>query len=105
MKAKIYKPSKTAMQSGRSKFNKWVLKISDSKNQIRDTMMGWNGGSNTSSQIQLNFKSKEDAIHYAKSNNINYEVLETSVRNVISKSYADKFKGARVAQLDRATAF
>ena len=86
MKAKIYKPSKTAMQSGRSKFNKWVLKISDSKNQIRDTMMGWNGGSNTSSQIQLNFKSKEDAIHYAKSNNIDYEVLETSVRKVISLS-------------------
>ena len=92
MKAKIYKPSKTAMQSGRSKFNKWVLKISDSKNQIRDTMMGWNGGSKTSSQIQLNFKSKEDAIHYAKSNNIDYEVLETSVRKVISKSYADNFK-------------
>ena len=92
MKAKIYKPSKTAMQSGRSKFNKWVLKISDSKNQIRDTMMGWNGGSNTSSQIQLNFKSKEDAINYAKSHNIDYEVLETSVRRVISKSYADNFK-------------
>ena len=92
MKAKIYKPSKTAMQSGRSKFNKWVLKFSDSKNQIRDTMMGWNGRSNTSSQIQLNFKSKEDAIHYAKSNNIDYEVLETSVRKVISKSYADNFK-------------
>ena len=80
------------MQSGRSKFKKWVLKISDSKNQIRDTMMGWNGGSNTSSQIQLTFKSKEDAIHYAKSNNIDYEVLETSVRKVISKSYADNFK-------------
>ena len=93
------------MQSGRSKFNKWVLKISDSKNQIRDTMMGWNGGSNTSSQIQLNFKSKEEAIHYAKSNNIDYEVLETSVRKVISKSYADNFKWAPVAQLDRATAF
>ena len=80
------------MQSGRSKFNKWVLKISDSKNQIRDTMMGWDGGSNTLSQIQLNFKSKEDAIHYARSNNIDYEVLETSVRKVISKSYADNFK-------------
>ncbi len=80
------------MQSGRSKFNKWILKISDSKNQTRDTMMGWNGGGNTSSQIQLNFKSKEDAIHYAKSNNMDYEVLETSVRKVISKSYADNFK-------------
>ena len=74
------------MQSGRSKFNKWTLKISDNKNQIKDTMMGWNGGSNTLSQIQLNFKSKEEAIHYAKSNNIDYEVLETSVRKVISLS-------------------
>ena len=80
------------MESRRSKFNKWVVKISERKNQIRDNMMGWNGGSNTSSQIQLNFKSKEDAIHYAKSNNIDYEVLETSVRKVISKSYADNFK-------------
>ena len=80
------------MQSGRAKYNKWILKISDSKNQTKDTMMGWNGGSNTTSQIQLQFKTKEDAINYAKSNNINYEVLETSERKVISKSYADNFK-------------
>ena len=92
MKAKIYKPSKTAMQSGRSKFNKWVLKISDSKNQIRDTMMGWNGGSSTVSQIELKFSTKEEAVSYAKKNSIDYEVLETSVRKVISKSYADNFK-------------
>ena len=92
MQAKIYKPAKTAMQSGRAKYNKWILKISDSKNQTKDTMMGWNGGSNTISQIQLQFKTKEDAINYAKSNNINYEVLETSERKVISKSYADNFK-------------
>ena len=80
------------MQSGRSKYNKWILKISDSKNQTKDTMMGWNGGSNTTSQIQLQFKTKEDAINYAKSNNLDYEVLETSERKVISKSYADNFK-------------
>ena len=92
MRAKIYKPAKTAMQSGRSKYNKWILKISDSKNQTKDTMMGWNGGSNTTSQIQLQFKTKEDAINYAKSNNLDYEVLETSERKVISKSYADNFK-------------
>ena len=80
------------MQSGRSKYNKWILKISDSKNQTKDTMMGWNGGSDTRSQIQLQFKTKEDAINYAKSNNLDYEVLETSERKVISKSYADNFK-------------
>ena len=92
MKAKIFKPAKTAMQSGRSKFNKWVLKFSDKKNQLKDTMMGWNGGSSTISQIELKFSSKEEAVNYAKKNSIDYEVLESSERKVINKSYADNFK-------------
>ena len=92
MKAKIYKPAKTAMQSGRSKYNKWVLKFLDQKNQLKDTMMGWNGGSSTVSQIELKFSTKEEAVSYAKKNNIDYEVLETSERKVITKSYADNFK-------------
>ena len=92
MKAKIFKPAKTAMQSGRSKFNKWVLKFSDKKNQLKDTMMGWNGGSSTMSQIELKFSSKEEAVNYAKKNGIDYEVLETRERKVINKSYADNFK-------------
>ena len=92
MKAKIFKPAKTAMQSGRSKFNKWVLKFSDKKNQLKDTMMGWNGGSSTISQIELKFSSKEEAVNYAKKNGLDYEVLETSERKVINKSYADNFK-------------
>ena len=92
MKAKIYKPAKTAMQSGRAKYNKWVLKFLDQKNQLKDTMMGWNGGSSTVSQIELKFSSKEEAVSYAKKNSIDYEVLETSERKVINKSYADNFK-------------
>ena len=92
MKAKIFKPAKTAMQSGKAKYNKWILKFSDQKNQLKDTLMGWNGGSSTFSQIELKFSSKEDAVNYAKKNNINYEVLETSERKVINKSYADNFK-------------
>ena len=92
MKAKIFKPAKTAMQSGRAKYNKWVLKFTDEKNQFRDSMMGWNGGSSTVSQIELKFSSKEEAVNYAKKNSIDYEVLETSERKVINKSYADNFK-------------
>ena len=92
MKAKIFKPAKTAMQSGRSKFNKWVLKFSDKKNQLKDTMMGWNGGSSSISQIELKFSSKEEAVNYAKKNGIDYEVLETRERKVINKSYSDNFK-------------
>ena len=92
MKAKIYKPSKSAMQSGRSKFNKWVLKFNNNRNQKKDSLMGWNGGSNTISQVELKFDTKEDAINYAKRNDIEYVVLESSERKVITKSYADNFK-------------
>ena len=92
MKAKIYKPSKTAMQSGRSKFNKWVLKFNNNRNQKKDSLMGWNGGSSTISQVELKFDTKEDAINYAKRNDIEYVVLESSERKVITKSYADNFK-------------
>ena len=92
MKAKIYKPSKTAMQSGRSKYNKWVLKFNNNRNQKKDSLMGWNGGSNTISQVELKFDTKEDAINYAKRNDIEYVVLESSERKVITKSYADNFK-------------
>ena len=92
MKAKIYKPSKTAMQSGRSKFNKWVLKFNNNRDQKKDSLMGWNGGSSTISQVELKFDTKEDAINYAKRNDIEYVVLESSERKVITKSYADNFK-------------
>ena len=92
MKAKIYKPSKTAMQSGRSKFNKWILKFNNNRNQKKDSTMGWNGGSNTISQVELKFDTKEDAINYAERNDIEYVVLESSERKVITKSYADNFK-------------
>ena len=91
-KAKIYIPSKTAMQSGRSKFNKWVLKFNNNRNQKKDSLMGWNGGSNTISQVELKFDTKEDAVNYAKRNDIEYVVLESSERKVITKSYADNFK-------------
>ena len=92
MKAKIYKPSKTAMQSGRSKFNKWILKFNNNRNQKKDSIMGWNGGSNTISQVELKFDTKEDAINFAERNDIEYVVLESSERKVITKSYADNFK-------------
>ena len=54
--------------------------------------MGWHGWTSTVNQVKLNFSTKEDAIDYATRNNLNYEVLESPERKVISKSYADNFK-------------
>ncbi len=92
MRAKIFKPSKTAMQSGRANTKSWSLVLIEDSKTSKDGLMGWHGGSSTVNQVKLKFSTKEDAIDYAKRNNLSYEVLESSERKVISKSYADNFK-------------
>ncbi len=64
-KAKIYIPSKTAMQSGRGKTKKWVLTF-ETKNTKTNPLMGWESGEDTLSEVVLKFSSKEKAIEYAK---------------------------------------
>ncbi len=89
-KAKIYKPAKTSMQSGRGKTKKWLLRFEDINSGI-NPLMGWESSTNTMSEINLEFSSQEEAIKYAKKNNINYELIEPKERKIIKKSYANNF--------------
>ena len=89
-KAKIYKPSKTAMQSGMKKFDKWMIEfVTDDPG--KNPLMGWEGSSDTYSELNLEFKSKDLAVEYAKKNNIDFEVIEPKERKITKKSYADNF--------------
>ena len=89
-KAKIYKPTKTAMQSGYRKSKNWVLQF-DTLNTKINPLMGWESSVDTMSEIKLEFSTKELAINYAKKNNIDYYVLEPKKRKLIIKSYSDNF--------------
>ena len=89
-RAKIFIPSKTAMQSGRGKTKKWVLAF-DSKNTKTNPLMGWESGEDTMSEVILNFTSKEKAIEYAKKNKIIYQVIDPEKSEFIIKSYSDNF--------------
>ena len=89
-KAKIYKPAKTAMQSGLKKFDKWVIEFI-TKDPGKNPLMGWESSSDTYSELNLEFKSKDLAVNYAKKNNINFEIIEPKKRKVTKKSYADNF--------------
>ena len=89
-KAKIYKPSKTAMQSGLKKFNKWVLEFITNDPTI-NPLMGWESSNDTLSELKMEFTSKDLAIEYAKKNNIDFEVIEPNKRKITLKSYADNF--------------
>jgi len=92
MKAKIYKPSKTSMQSGLGKTKKWVFEYQKQKDLIREPLMGWTGSRDTNEQVKLLFEDIDQAINYAKKNNIEYEVIPEMKKKYSSKLYSDNFK-------------
>ena len=89
-KAKIYIPSKTAMQSGRGKLKKWVLEF-DTKDTSINPLMGWETSTDTLEEVILKFSTKEKAIKYAEKNGISYSVIEPKKKKFVIKSYADNF--------------
>ena len=89
-KAIIYKPSKSVMQSGDKKYNKWSLEFI-TENPGINPLMGWESSTDTYDELKLEFNNKEMAIEYAKKNKINYEIIEPNIKKKIKKSYADNF--------------
>tara|TARA_X000000368_G_scaffold396884_1_gene365510 strand:+ start:417 stop:698 length:282 start_codon:yes stop_codon:yes gene_type:complete len=89
-KAKIYKPNKSAMQSGYGKTNKWILEF-ETNDPTRNPLMGWESSNDTLSELKLEFSSKELAISYAKKRKIDYELIDTKIRKIVKKSYSDNF--------------
>tara|TARA_B100000989_G_scaffold61553_1_gene42386 strand:+ start:50 stop:331 length:282 start_codon:yes stop_codon:yes gene_type:complete len=89
-KAKIYKPNKTAMQSGLGKIDKWILEF-ETDNPTKNPLMGWESSSDTYSELRLEFSTKELAIDYAKKKKIIFEIIDSKKRKTVKKSYADNF--------------
>ncbi|MDC3036083.1 ETC complex I subunit [Candidatus Pelagibacter sp.] len=89
-KAKIYKPNKSAMQSGLGKTNKWILEF-ETEDTMNNPLMGWESSSDTYSELKLEFSTKELAINYAKKKKIAFELIEPKKRKIIKKSYANNF--------------
>ncbi len=96
MVARIYKPSKTAMQSGLGRSNRWNLDYEPQTPRSSDPLMGWTSSSDMKSQVRLTFETKAEAIDYAKRARIAYRVIEASARKPVRKSYADNFKYGRI---------
>ena len=89
-KARIYKPAKTAMQSAEGNTRNWLLEF-DTLNTGINPLMGWVSSKDTMSEVKLEFLTKEQAINYAKKNNIDYYIIEPQKRKIIKKSYSDNF--------------
>ena len=92
MVARIFRPSKTAMQSGLGKTKAWVLEYERAEPRSVEPLMGWTSSSDMNSQISLRFDSQEEAIAYATRNGIAYRVDEPKERTRRRVAYADNFR-------------
>ncbi len=100
MAARIFQPARNAMQSGKGKSDLWLLQFDAETARTSEPLMGWTSSSDTKQQIKMRFKSKEDAIAYAKREGIAFTVQESSTATAAKrpqKSYADNFKFGRSA--------
>lgn len=87
---KIYKPAKTATQSGLGNTSLWHLKI-ESNSYYIEPLMGWIGSKDPNKQIVLKFDSLAKAVSYAKKRNAPYVVETPKNTKRLAKSYARNF--------------
>ena len=93
---RIYRPSKTAMQSGRAKTHQWVMVFEPSDRSTPDPIIGWNGSGDTAQQVRLTFDTEAEAIAYARKEGYTYTVSEPRERRIKPKAYADNFAYTRI---------
>ena len=91
MLARIFRPAKSAMQSGRAKTHDWVLEFAPAAARLPDPLMGWTQTTDTDGQIRLTFEAREAAVDYAQRRGIAFEVLPDPQTKRIIKAYADNF--------------
>ncbi|MEM9280015.1 MAG: ETC complex I subunit, partial [Pseudomonadota bacterium] len=92
---RIFKPAKTAMQSGKAKTDNWILEFEPEQARKIDPLMGYTTSSDMKSQIRLEFDSLEAAKTYAEENGIAYAIQKPQKAKRRAMAYADNFKHNR----------
>lgn len=95
MIARIFRPAKTAMQSGKGNTQMWVLEYEPGEAKRTEPLMGYTSSSDMLGQIRLKFDTREEAVDYAERNNIAFRVIEPKEAKRRPMAYADNFAYGR----------
>jgi len=90
--ARIFRPAKTAMQSGTGKTKQWVLEFEPATPRIPDPLMGWSSANDTLNQVRIQFATLDEATAFAKKKGLEFTVVEPQLAAFHPKSYADNFR-------------
>ena len=95
MVARIYKPTKTAMQSGHANTKEWVLEYEPGEPRQVEPLMGWTSSTDMNSQVRLRFATAEEAKAYAERHGIAYQLSEPKETLRRKAAYSDNFAYTR----------
>jgi hypothetical protein len=96
MVARIFRPAKTAMQSGKAGTRAWVLRFEPSARKSVEPLMGWTGSEDMlADEVILRFASREEAVAYAEREGLDYVVEQPATAPPRPKSYAQNFRWDR----------
>lgn len=97
MRARIFQPAKTAMQSGMGKAKNWVLEFAPAGGKDIDPLMGWTSSADTQQQVRLRFDTRDAAEAYAQAKGIEYDVVEPKARKPVirPRGYGENFATER----------
>ncbi|KAJ8060137.1 hypothetical protein OCU04_010487 [Sclerotinia nivalis] len=90
---RIYRPAKTATQSGDWHGHHWRMDwdILSKGHRWENPLMGWQSSADFMQGTHINFKTKEDAIRFAEKQGYEFFVQEPNERKMAPKAYANNF--------------
>jgi hypothetical protein len=91
MLARIFRPAKSAMQSGKANTRTWTLEFAPASARRSDPLMGWTTSTDMKGQVRLAFDTCEEAVAYAQRHGIAFEVLAEADAKKTPRAYADNF--------------
>ena len=91
MNARIFKPAKTAMQSGVAKTREWQLDYEPEQPRVIEPLMGWTSSGDMKQQLTLYFDTREEAVAYCEREGIPYQVFEPKEPARRQMAYSDNF--------------
>jgi len=103
MRVRIYRPTKSTMQSGRARTHAWVLEPELLTARKPEPLMGWLSSGDTYSEMRdrLRFPNADEAVSFARRNGWEFILEEPAERHIPPRNYLDNFRIVRPEDEER----
>jgi hypothetical protein len=95
--ARIYRPSKTAMQSGRAQTRNWLLEYEPATRRDPDPLMGWSSARDTLNEVGCTSRHSTRRSPSPTKHGLDLRDHRAARAHDKPKSYADNFRYDRIS--------